>query len=409
MAISFIQKMEGKTRTIYKAHYTDPLTGKRRAKSHKRYKGAKAFLESPKVTGVRKDKAITVAEAADHWLYVCEHIGRKGREPVAKSTLRPYKRHAAYFKRVVIEYEGDEVRFGDILVRKLTREHCEALRNKMTADFSWEYARKHLTSLKSLLDQARADDFMDHRPAEDVYIRAATRKPQYDITDDHKVPDLAELRRLLKTMRTRCYIKDRNARRARRRYKLIFETIAFGGVRPGEAMGLPWDEVYFDRGGIRITQDVDDDGTIGKLKSAAAYRFIPMPDHYMRQLRWWRKLCPPSRHNLVFPNWSGNIDFLSNLNVRGWQPLLKEAGLLAANGRPKYPPKSLRHARASLEIEKGANPKEIKKLMGHSSIKITYDVYGHLFEAHNDRRANRANVIAAELIYRTPTENVTNM
>jgi integrase len=40
---------------------------------------------------------------------------------------------------------------------------------------------------------------------------------------------------------------------------------------------------------------------------------------------------------------------------------------------------SLRHACASLWIENGYNPKQIQTLMGHSSIKVTYDVYGHLF------------------------------
>ncbi|MCW8087705.1 tyrosine-type recombinase/integrase [Sabulicella glaciei] len=123
-----------------------------------------------------------------------------------------------------------------------------------------------------------------------------------------------------------------------------------------------------------------------------------MPDHYMRQLKRWRLLCPKSKHDLVFPNWTGMVEFLSNLNRRGWQPLLQEAGIVDEDGRHKYPPKSLRHARASLEIHSGANPKEIQRLMGHSSIRVTYDVYGHLFEAHEDKRQDRANQIANELM-----------
>jgi len=119
-----------------------------------------------------------------------------------------------------------------------------------------------------------------------------------------------------------------------------------------------------------------------------------MPDRYMRQLRWWKKLCPQSKDGLVFPNWSGKVEFPSNLNVRGWQPLLKEAGLVTKDGRHKYPPKSLRHARASLEIDGGANPKEIQMLMGHSSIKVTYDIYGHLFREHDERRRDRVNSVA---------------
>lgn len=409
MAIAFIQKVEGKKGVIYKAHYTDPLTGKRRAKSHKRRKDAQTFLESPKVQGDNQKKVISVAEAADHWLNVCENIGRNGREPAARSTLRKYKSHAKYISNLEFMHEGEMLRFGDIVLPKLTKAHCDAFRNKLIEDLSWQYARKHLTSFKGMLDQARADDFIEHQPAEYIFIRPPVRGPKYDIADDHKVPGLSEIRLLLERMRHRVYVSNTQLRRRRRRYKLILETIAFGGTRPGEALGLSWDEVYFDRGGIRITQDVEEDGTIGVLKTQSAYRFIPMPDYYMRQLHWWKKLCPPSKHNLVFPNWSGNVEFLSNLNRRGWKPLLEDLKLVDKKGKGKYPPKSLRHARASLEIENGANPKEIKRLMGHSTIKVTFDIYGHLFEAHDDRRADRANTIANSLLYQNSNEFVTNM
>jgi integrase len=43
---------------------------------------------------------------------------------------------------------------------------------------------------------------------------------------------------------------------------------------------------------------------------------------------------------------------------------------------------------ASLWIEQGHNPKQIQTLMGHSSIKVTFDVYGHLFSGNDaDQRA----------------------
>lgn len=398
MAISFIQKQEGKKGVIYKAHFSDPLTNKRRCKSFKRRKDAQAFLESPRVTGVKDQGPITLANAADHWIDVCKHVGRNGREPVARSTLKPYERHARYFKAVEITLAGDTVRFGDIFLDRLTKEHCEAFRRKLMEDFSWEYARKHFVSFKSMLAQARADELMDQQPAEFVFMRASSRVPDARFFEDQKVPQLNEIRQLLKTMRDRVRISARHLRRRRLRYNLIFKTIAFGGTRPGEALGLSWENVDFDRGGIRIAQDVDDDGSIGLLKSRAAYRFINMPSHYMRQLYWWRLLCPKSKDKLVFPNWTGKVEFLSNLNKRGWQPLLLEAGIVDANGKHKYPPKSLRHARASLEIHSGANPKEIQRLMGHSSIRVTYDVYGHLFEEHDRARQDRANDIANALL-----------
>lgn len=397
MAISFIQKISGKRGVIYKAHYSDPLTGARRCRSFDRRMDAQQFLESPKATGIDKKRSLTVENAIDHWLTVCRTVGRNGREPVARSTMRPYETHASYLKDAYILWQGETMRFGAILLERLEKAHCEALRLKLIEDMSWEYARKHFTSLKGILTQARADGLMQTEPAEFVFIRAPARKPDMRIGDDEKVPQLHEIRQLLITMKRRIRISDRHLRRRRLRYKLIFETIAFGGTRPGEALGLAWDNVDFNKGGIRIVQDVEDNGTIGALKSKSAYRFIAMPDRYMRQLRRWAKLCPPSKHNLVFPNWTGKVEFLSNLNRRGWQPILLEAGLVDKNGRHKYPPKSLRHARASLEIEKGANPKEIQTLMGHSSIRVTYDIYGHLFDAHNERRQSRANLIANEL------------
>jgi integrase len=295
------------------------------------------------------------------------------------------------------------------VLQRLTKEHCQVFRNSLINTLSWQYARKILTIFKGVLTQARADSLMNHEPTEFIFIRSASRAPTHEIDQGEKTPQLAEIRALLAAMRNRVRTPNKKLRRQRRRYKLIFETIAFGGTRPGEALGLPWANVDFVRRGIRITQDVEEDGTIGKPKSKAAYRFISMPEHYMRQLRWWKKLCPRSKDDLVFPNWSGRVEFISNLNARGWQPLLKETGLVTKEGRHKYPPKSLRHARASLEIDKGANANEIKKLMGHSSIRVTYDVYGHLFDAHNTRRQDRANQIAQELLFIKAPNNVTHL
>jgi integrase len=46
----------------------------------------------------------------------------------------------------------------------------------------------------------------------------------------------------------------------------------------------------------------------------------------------------------------------------------------------KYNFYALRHAAASLFIEQKLSPKRVQTLMGHSSITVTFDTYGHLFE-----------------------------
>lgn len=407
--MAFIQKLKGKKGPIYKVHYTEPLTGRRRCKNFDRRKDADAFRESPKVTAKTQSASHTVSDLIDHWLNVCEKKGRNGREPVAKATLRQYRRHAKIISEIVIKLDDTDLHLGAVLASRLDKTICDAFRSHLIEGFSWAYARKILTSFKSALDQGRADELMKHAPAENIFIRSSPHNKHALLTVTDKSPSLSEIKAILNKLRQRTNVADRRLRRRRRRYKLILETMVYGGTRPGEALGLPWSEVDFDKGGIRIVQDIEEDGTIGRPKSAASYRFIPMPDCYMRQLRHWRKLCPDSDLDLVFPNWSGNAEFLSNLNRRGWRPVLSEAGIVTDDGSPKYPPKSLRHARASLEIESGANPKEIQRLMGHSSIKVTYDVYGHLFEAHDERRSTRANTIAHTLTQPNRSEHVTDL
>ncbi len=65
-----------------------------------------------------------------------------------------------------------------------------------------------------------------------------------------------------------------------------------------------------------------------------------------------------------------------------------------SNGEPikvavgEYNFHTLRHAAASMLIEAGLNPKKVQAVMGHSSITVTYDTYGHLFaDDEADQRA----------------------
>jgi integrase len=46
---------------------------------------------------------------------------------------------------------------------------------------------------------------------------------------------------------------------------------------------------------------------------------------------------------------------------------------------PLFSPHMLRHVYASLQIEQGVSPKRLQKLIGHATLKMTLDTYGHLF------------------------------
>jgi integrase len=75
---------------------------------------------------------------------------------------------------------------------------------------------------------------------------------------------------------------------------------------------------------------------------------------------------------LVFCSTIGTPIRRQNLQRRSFKPLLKKAGL------PDIRFHDLRHTFATLTLAKGANVKTVSKMLGHSTIRVTLDVYAHV-------------------------------
>lgn len=72
-----------------------------------------------------------------------------------------------------------------------------------------------------------------------------------------------------------------------------------------ELRGLKWDNVDLDKSVIHVRQRADAWSAIGKPKSKAGNRDIPLTPMLVNTLREWHKACPGGRLNLVFPNTVG--------------------------------------------------------------------------------------------------------
>ena len=70
-------------------------------------------------------------------------------------------------------------------------------------------------------------------------------------------------------------------------------------------------------------------------------------------------------------------------------------------GSPLFGVHSLRHFFASVMIEQNHLPKRVQEMLGHSSLQMTYDRYGHLFAAGEDERAKMEK--ASEFLIATKT------
>lgn len=176
--------------------------------------------------------------------------------------------------------------------------------------------------------------------------------------------------------------------------------------------GLPWRDVDLDAGIVHVRQRADAWNNIDPPKSKAGKRDIPLAPIVVNALKEWQERCPDGELKLVFPNGAGNIENHSNLYDRFWQPLQIGLGLTAqatddegkplvdADGKPvlthRYGFHTLRHAAASLFIQHLKwSPKRIQNVMDHSSIRMTFDLYGHLFDDIEKDRADMATIEAA--------------
>jgi integrase len=153
------------------------------------------------------------------------------------------------------------------------------------------------------------------------------------------------------------------------RWRAYFVTAIFTGMRSSELRGLLWSDIDLANATLHVRQRADQWGQIGPPKSGAGRRDIPLAPIVVNALRRHRLASPGE---FVFINTEGGILLPHNFYTYVWAPLLKTCGL-------DYKFHSLRHAAASLYIELGWAPKRIQSVMGHSSITMTFDRYGHLF------------------------------
>lgn len=172
-------------------------------------------------------------------------------------------------------------------------------------------------------------------------------------------------------------------------FALFYLAIATA-MRQGEIFGLTWDSVDLKRGTIRVSQalatDYDEGDnfkqTLAEPKTNASRRTIDLPKEAIAALQAHReKQKPPS--DLVFPAEQGGYLDRTNFRKRIFCPLIKEAKL------PKVTFHSLRHAGNTLLAASGVPLSVLQRNLGHSTSRVTLDVYSHATRADSRAAAAR--------------------
>ena len=130
---------------------------------------------------------------------------------------------------------------------------------------------------------------------------------------------------------------------------------------------------------------------IGSPKSESSRRTVPIePEILLPALKACKIACPLGEADLVFPTAEGGIAHHEQI-LRALAPVMAAAGVVDNAGKPKYALHAFRQFFASWCINpqdrggRGLSAKVVQGLLGHSSIVMTLDLYGHLFPRGDDQ------------------------
>lgn len=353
----------GEAKQAWLVDYRDQ-TGKRRFKQFARKKDADAWItkaawEVSKGTHTPDSQSVTVSIAADLW------IGKAEAEDRERGTIEQYRQLARLHIKPLLGAER---------LSKLTRPRIEAFRDELLETRSRAMAGKAVRALSSIIVEAQRRGLVAQNVARDVrVIRSSRNKPKIVI------PTRDELKAMLD--------------RAPADQRPMLLTAILTGLRSSELRGLRWTDVDMKGATITVTQRADKFKEIGPPKSEAGQRTIPIAPTLVQELREWKLRCPNGKLDLAFPNSQGGVQDYGHLLRRKFFPLQIAAGvcdqvIAAGKGatdeksnplmKARYGFHALRHAAASAWIKQRIDLKRLQVWMGHSSVQITLDTYGHL-------------------------------
>lgn len=369
----------GEAKAAWLVDYRDQA-GKRRAKQFARKKEAEEYADKARAevkqgTHTHDRDSITVFVAANLWIAAAEA------ENLERSTIKRYKELA----RLHIV-----PRFGDLKLSMMTKRHVQDFRLELLQTKSRAMVTKVLRALSAILSNAQEIGAV----AQNVAAGIKTTKSRRDGRERAHIvpPDREDLKKMIAA----CTDNERP----------FMLTAIIAGLRSSELRGLRWQDIDLAKGTITVRQRADQWGVIGPPKSEAGKRTVPVPPELVSELKRWKLRSPQSKLGLAFPSSTGTPQRHNNLLRRTYFPLQIRAGLsvpkIDSKGEVVHLPKldeagrvipgeqgevaltgkygfhKLRHAAASGWIANNIDLKRLQVWLGHATIQMTMDVYGHL-------------------------------
>lgn len=316
---------------------------------------------------LRTREPLTLEQAAWLWLEGARSgvVRNRSGEPYKPGPLREYAR--ALQKRVLPE-------FGAVQLSELRRADVQAFVDELlSTGLSASLVRNTVDPLRAIYRHAVKRELVAVNPTREIDLPAANGRRE-------RIASPTEAARLLQCLST----SDR----------ALWATAFYGGLRRGELQALRRSDVDLGKSEIHVRRSWDQcEGPITP-KSRAGVRTVPILAILRDHLDAHLLAAGCEGDDLVFGR-SSDVPFAPKTAKeraeRAWAAVNKTEREAAENEERDpdlLKPITLhecRHTFASLLIDAGVNAKAIQTFMGHATIEMTFDQYGHLMPGSRDQ------------------------
>jgi integrase len=212
---------------------------------------------------------------------------------------------------------------GAVKLAQLTVPMVRAFEDQLRADRSPAMVRKALVALSSILSDAQERGLVAQNVVYSLRRGRHTRRAEGNgkLKAGIDIPTPAEVRAIVGKLDA-----------AAGRHGPVLLTAIFTGLRASELRGLRWDDVDLKRGELHVRQRADRYGKIGRPKSEAGERTVPLPPMVVAALREHRLASPKGELGLVFPNSRGGVEHRNSIVKCGFHPAQIAAGVVDQHG-----------------------------------------------------------------------------
>jgi integrase len=161
-------------------------------------------------------------------------------------------------------------------------------------------------------------------------------------------------------------------------WRTLYCILTMDGLRAGEALGLQWQDIDFDRRLLHIRRSAWY-GKIQTAKSQASETILPIPNALIEVLKLFRAQWRPNSQGFLFVTRNDRPPSSNKVvEYHLW-------ALLDALGIPRCGLHAFRHTHTALLLDSGATPKVVQRQLRHADARTTLEIYGHVVgDAHRE-------------------------